>query len=323
MEVFERRLMQSVWNILDMYLLKCAENGFILCISGGKDSRCLMEIVAKWPNRFSKILIASVDHCTRESTTREAFFVASRAKRLGFDARILTLSGEKDLKEGVLRKKRYSILFDLAKEMHISTLVTAHTQNDQVENVLMTLVGVSEGSYGTGMSMESSSSIIGSFGQQGRLVRPLLNMSRKYLSLILSALNIEDYFKDPSNVYNGGQRVFIRKILEKYPERIDRLSRLAERRKIELSNIQEFSNIFIEKQTFNEMRLDLKKCPFSWRKLVLINAFQLFCPGREFRGTSNLFNIFFKNTILQRGNYILPFCRMEIQSDTQIILTRI
>lgn len=113
----KRRVDQKLWNTLDEHLLTFVEHGVMLAVSGGPDSRALLEAVASWPRRHrGRFLVVAIDHGVRKESSEEARLVTLRAKRLGFDAEVVPLRDVTSYSEADLRKKRYEIFSALALE---------------------------------------------------------------------------------------------------------------------------------------------------------------------------------------------------------------
>src|SRR5690606_16138329 len=98
-ETERRRLLQPLWNALDVGVAPALPRGVLLAISGGPDSRALMEAVARWPRRFdprsgevARIEVASVDHGARPEAQVEVEAVCGRARALGFVPHALGLA---------------------------------------------------------------------------------------------------------------------------------------------------------------------------------------------------------------------------------------
>ncbi|MCG7394312.1 tRNA lysidine(34) synthetase TilS [Microvirga sp. ACRRW] len=201
--------------------------GILAAVSGGPDSMAMMHLLARWaPAHRPPILVATVDHGLRPEAAEEAAFVAQEASALGLPHRTLVWTGDKPqtgLQEAA-REARYRLLGQLAREIGASHLVTAHTQDDQAETILMRLAKGSGLKGLAGMRRERH--------REGLVhVRPLLDWPKAAL-LDLCWRNGWGFVTDPSNADERFARVRWRglmPLLEKEGLTAERLARLAER----------------------------------------------------------------------------------------------
>lgn len=199
----KRRALQKLWNKLDDHLSSRLCDGVILAISGGPDSRALLEAVALWPSRSrGRIVVATIDHGIRKASAAEANFIVMRAKRLGFDT-FSTRIQSNSTSEHELRRLRYEALTSCAHEKNCSTIVTAHQSDDNSEGYLMALMGVGGGELGAAMKE------VEYFGDY-ILCRPFLALTKADLLLALSLINHTDFVRDICDERRIGQRAFIR-----------------------------------------------------------------------------------------------------------------
>lgn len=193
----------------------------VLAVSGGADSMALLHLVARWCGSKTeaqrpKVVVATVDHALRPESRREAEIVAAVSAGLGFEHAILAWDGDKP-KSGVqaaAREARYRLLTKFAKEklkesddlsghetsdaeidaVHDEArcvLVTAHTQDDQAETVLMRLA--------RGSGLQGLSGMAPCVARDGIwLMRPLLEVRKSRLTATLTAMG-QSWIEDPSN----------------------------------------------------------------------------------------------------------------------------
>jgi tRNA(Ile)-lysidine synthase len=201
--------------------------GIVAAVSGGPDSIALTHLLARWdmPAR-PPILIATVDHGLRPEAADEAAFVSREAAALGLPHRILAWTGEKPqagLQEAA-REARYRLLVQCAREAGASHLLTAHTQDDQAETIMMRLARGSGLRGLAGMRRERD--------REGIChARPLLDLPKTAL-LDLCRENGWPFITDPSNADERFARVRWRRLLPLLAEEgltADRLARLAQR----------------------------------------------------------------------------------------------
>ncbi len=200
----------------------------IAAVSGGPDSMALMHLLARWGDTSPRppILVATVDHGLRPEAAHEAAFVADQAAALGFSHRILHWTGQKPetgLQEAA-REARYGLLVQHARDEGASHLVTAHTQDDQAETILMRMARGSGLTGLAGMRVERDRDGI-------RHVRPLLDCPKSLLVDLCRAQGWK-FVTDPSNADERFARVRWRKTMPALAEEgltAERLARLAQR----------------------------------------------------------------------------------------------
>jgi len=186
----------------------------ILAVSGGADSMALMLLVHRWlagKRDVPETIVATVDHGLRAEARAEAEWVATQASALGFDPALLTWSGEKPATgiQDAAREARYRLLTELAGAAGRGpiAIVTAHTEDDQAETLLMRL---SRGSGLDGLSAMAPQRSLDDGPVEVVLVRPLLTISGARLRATLRAAG-RPWLEDPSNDAERFERVRIRK----------------------------------------------------------------------------------------------------------------
>jgi tRNA(Ile)-lysidine synthase len=213
----------------------------LVAVSGGGDSIALMHLLhaealenplhaealenplhAEAFNKEKRHLhIATVNHGLR--TSNETAFVAQEAAKLGLPCSILNWEGEKPttgLQEAA-REARYHLLIAEAKAQNCTAIVTAHTQDDQAETLLMRLL---RGSGAKGMAGMQAQSHHHHFP----LLRPLLWVTRQALRDFLHAQHLP-FIEDPSNDNPQFTRVRMRAFLAQEACDSARLARFAAR----------------------------------------------------------------------------------------------
>lgn len=196
-----RRLVQPLWSALDEHLGERAARGLLLAVSGGPDSRALLEACACWSGRFEgELHVVSVDHGTRPSSRDEAVAVVARARVLGFDATVARIpaalrGGPFD--EATLRDARYQVLVDRAGVLGLCSIVVAHHESDLAEGALLSWLG--GGGNGAAMARVRAAGpgAGGRTGEAVEIVRPFLGLARATLRLALTGLGVSDVVVDP------------------------------------------------------------------------------------------------------------------------------
>ncbi len=136
----------------------------------------------------------------RSVSPANSFSVAS------FAGGLLGISGNM---QAVARAGRYKLMTDLCHKLSISTLLTAHHQDDYIENFLIRKKRKS-GCFGL-----SSSNI--TFHNNIRILRALFDISKAQLIDYLKAKKIQ-WFEDESNYSSKYQRGQIRSLFSSYTE---------------------------------------------------------------------------------------------------------
>jgi tRNA(Ile)-lysidine synthase len=173
----------------------------ILAVSGGIDSMAMLAVsgVAKNAGRVGPFVVAHVDHGVRSQSAREGRIVADVAGRLGCPFVQLTPDPDPATfsagPEAGLRRLRYDALGRLGSVFGVRTVVTAHTEDDQVETILMRLLSGSSSIANAGMRREQR---LGTPWGEIEILRPLLGVPRSHLETVLHLLNL-DHVDDPSN----------------------------------------------------------------------------------------------------------------------------
>ncbi len=193
----------------------------LVAVSGGGDSVALLRLLAKSSYRLE---VAHIDHSLRETSADDAQFVGDLAEVLGLPlhnirievARIAETRGWN--LEDAARRLRYGFLTRTAKRIGADAVLTAHTQDDGAETVLMQLLRGA--AYTSGIP-----------ARRGRIVRPLLGVSRQQLKMYLETLD-QPFVEDETNTDTKRTRAWLRHeivpLLEhRYPAVQEKLAQFA------------------------------------------------------------------------------------------------
>jgi len=188
-----------------------------LAVSGGPDSVALMQAMARWAGTLEagpELSVLTVDHGLRPSSREEAERVGSVASALGLRHAILRWErGESSATnlQAKARTARYDLMTAYCHAQDIPALITAHTQDDQAETVLMRL--------GRGSGLDGLAAIPEKGTWAGiAILRPLLDVPKARLVATLNEAGIP-FVCDPSNADPRFERARLRR-------RIDALSAL-------------------------------------------------------------------------------------------------
>jgi tRNA(Ile)-lysidine synthase len=189
---------------------------FALAVSGGGDSVALMHLTADWLRTnaapFDRATVLTVDHGLRPGSAREAAATAAWARSAGFKSETLAWRGAKpraNIEDGA-RTARYRLMGDWCRTNGVSTVLLAHTRDDQAETFLLRL---GRGSGVDGLSAMRPRAPFPLPGYGGiTLIRPLLDIGRDELRADLTARRAP-WLEDPMNEDPRFARVRIRTAL--------------------------------------------------------------------------------------------------------------
>jgi tRNA(Ile)-lysidine synthase len=177
------------------------EDRVVVAVSGGPDSMCLLDVLARLEDRMGlELLIAHVDHGLSEESERVAAHVAGYGSTLGYEvhlARAHDLEGP-NLHERA-RQFRYAFFEDLAAREGARRVATAHTLDDRVETTLARLI------HGAGLA-----GVAGIQPIEGVRVRPLIASRRDETRTYCTEVGI-DFYDDPANLDERFERPRVRK----------------------------------------------------------------------------------------------------------------
>jgi tRNA(Ile)-lysidine synthase len=208
---------------------------FVVAVSGGADSVALLLLLKESEYMLE---VVHVDHALRETSHEDAEFVKDLCEKfkLPFHTeRVDVAKVAKEKKwnlEDAARRLRYSFLTRVAKEIKADAVLTAHTQDDQAETVLMQL-------------LRGAAHLTGMREVQGNVIRPLLSVSKKELLEYLTSLS-QDYRTDESNDDTTRTRAWLRHdILPRLEGRYPHVKKML----AELALLQKENEEYLEQQS--------------------------------------------------------------------------
>jgi tRNA(Ile)-lysidine synthetase-like protein len=181
----------------------------LLAVSGGLDSMVLLHAMAS-AARDRIAGVVSVDHRTGLAATRASTQVASTAAALGLPVAVVPIATELSRSggwEAAWRRERYRILREAAGRLG-ARVVTAHTEDDQIETVLMRLM---RGSGARGLAGLLAPSDV---------VRPFLSLRRGAIAAYAREAGVR-WVEDPSNASPRFLRNRVRRDLLPALRRVD------------------------------------------------------------------------------------------------------
>jgi len=122
----------------------------VVAVSGGPDSLALLSILREiLPAVPLHLTVAHFDHGWRDDSMHDRDFVASLAATWGYAFRTARAADDTPHTESAARTARYAFLRQTAAETNSTAIAMGHTQDDQVETLLLHLLRGS-GSRGLG-----------------------------------------------------------------------------------------------------------------------------------------------------------------------------
>lgn len=182
----------------------------VLAVSGGPDSTALLWLAARWRKSLRngpELTAVTVDHGLRAESAAEARQVRKLAQSLGIAHRTARWRGPKPasgLPEAA-RDARYELLAKAARAASAPAIVTAHTQDDQAETIVMRLTRGSGIAGLAGMACRSQRNDVA-------ILRPLLDIPKDRLIATLTRAGIA-YATDPTNSDSAYTRPRLRALL--------------------------------------------------------------------------------------------------------------
>ncbi len=208
----------------------------LVAVSGGPDSLCLLDALARQARRRAwRLGVACLDHGLRPESRAEVEQVRMESGRRGlpfFTARVNARARARRRKislEAAAREARYAWLTKIAREHGFAVVATGHTADDQAETVLMRLL---RGAGSTGLAAMRTDGVVPGSHPPLRLLRPLLTTTRAEVEAYVAARGLKPS-QDSSNADPAYTRNRVRRellpALEAYNPNIRRaLVRLAE-----------------------------------------------------------------------------------------------
>ena len=182
----EDLLEQQVIQFIKEHGLISAGEKLVVAVSGGADSVCMINIMARKQAELGvELHIAHLNHQLRGvESESDARYVSDLALNLGIPSTVecrdvTAYQVERGCSmEEAAREVRYSFLSDVARKTGASKVVVGHTRDDHIETVLMHLL---RGTGVAGLRGLQSDSLL-QFGEDRaaiRVIRPLLEISRQ------------------------------------------------------------------------------------------------------------------------------------------------
>ena len=244
-------IIKHITGVIANNSLLLPKDKVIVAVSGGIDSTALLHILHRLPLALSLIAVY-IDHSLRpDESIKEIEFLRQLTKRLGIEftfRRVDVPSFQKSHKfsmEEAARLLRYAELQKFYDKHCAQAIATGHTQDDQVEGMLIKLI------RGSGLR-----GLAGMDYQSGNIIRPLLGLPKSALRAYLEQHGIGHCY-DSSNSNTSMLRNRIR--LELLPFLRDRFHPSIDRNLLQTMNIlreEEALAEIISEEAFSEIIVD-------------------------------------------------------------------
>lgn len=181
---------------------------YVIAVSGGVDSRVLLDILYKHSggDRQWKFIVAHIDHGIRPDSAEDRQFVQAIATEYGLPFVYSTVNLGGDASEAHARDARYTFLNHTKEASGAQAIITAHHQDDLLETAIINLV---RGSGRKGMT---------ALGSHPELLRPLLGVPKSALINYAKEQNLS-WREDSTNADDAYLRNYIRhQVLPRFNE---------------------------------------------------------------------------------------------------------
>ena len=202
----------------------------VVAVSGGPDSVALVQVLCSWRDRLDlSLAVAHVEHGLRgKESLEDATFVEQLARQLGLPFYLKRINLKSILRkrkgesvQAVARERRYAQLQAVAREWGGTKIAVGHTQDDQAETVLLSMLRGAGLAGLSGMPAQREPCVI----------RPFLQVSRseilQYLDEKRREFRVDSSNENPKYARNRLRRELIPLLKTFNPNVVSVLSRQA------------------------------------------------------------------------------------------------
>ncbi|KKR20081.1 MAG: tRNA(Ile)-lysidine synthase [Candidatus Moranbacteria bacterium GW2011_GWA2_39_41] len=193
-----KNLVKKIQDTAHQHNLWGKNSKIVLGVSGGPDSICLLQVFLQLQKKYPlELIIAHVNYGLRgKDSEADEKFVRELAEKNNLKLEVFPkaklseipkLSFRKSPSENELRDIRYDFFEKIRTEKKFDLIAVAHNSDDQVETYLMRIL------RGAGLQGLSAMKF-----SQGKIIRPLLGISRKEILEFLRNGNLT-YRTDKTN----------------------------------------------------------------------------------------------------------------------------
>ncbi|MDE6522884.1 MAG: tRNA lysidine(34) synthetase TilS [Muribaculaceae bacterium] len=199
-------------DLIENEVAKCIKAAYIksllVAVSGGADSVALLMASTRVATRIN-LRVEAVNcnfHLRGDESDRDSKFTSDLCASLGIRLHSIDYDVDAYIKENpgisiemACRELRYADFFRIMNEEGFDRIAVAHNSDDDIETMMLNMLRGC-GSRGLkGMDVDN-----------GKVIRPLLGISRKEIEEYLEALNV-GFITDSSNLTSEYRRNFIRR----------------------------------------------------------------------------------------------------------------
>jgi tRNA(Ile)-lysidine synthase len=189
------RLHQQVRRTIRRYGLCPPGSRLLAGVSGGSDSVALVLLLQELAatESFTLVSLAHLNHRLRPSSSADEQFCREFAERVGLPITVESIDvasyaqTQRLSLEEAARRVRYEFLHRAAESVSADQIAVGHTRDDQAETFLLKLI------RGAGLT-----GLAGIFPRRGKVVRPLLDVSRSELRAYLESHG-QSWVEDETN----------------------------------------------------------------------------------------------------------------------------
>lgn len=178
-ETLESKVLRTILH----HCLFAPGDKVLVAVSGGPDSLCLLHLLSRLAGKLRiTVQAVHVNHGLRPQAAREALYVQKAAAGLGLPVTVYRADVQKLAREGgyslqdAARRARYRCLRQAAAKSGARCIVTAHHEDDRVENLLLRLLG------GSGLDGLAGFPVRRRLEENLLLARPLFHVSRREIT---------------------------------------------------------------------------------------------------------------------------------------------
>jgi len=194
-------VVEKARTAIEHYRMAGLEERILVAVSGGPDSMCLLDVLARLKSQTGYVLAAAhVDHGLSPGSEAVAATVGHAVAEAGFEAHVIRAP---DLEGPNLHSRarafRYAFFETIAESWGATRIATGHTLDDRVETTVARLI------HGAG-----TDGLAGLPPIEGKRIRPLIGLRRSETREYCAELSLQ-YYDDPANYDDRFERVLVRK----------------------------------------------------------------------------------------------------------------